>query len=177
MLVSLPLLLGLAAATPHAAPAPDRGGRSERPECDEPADDLAAALALPDEEALSPAANEDCSEAPPARSAPPAVIDCNDARAQFWVQEMIGSCAMPRAQFGPHPGDEARHERHGLGAARAPDRAPPQRLSSAGDWNPPLFARAGVLAPPAPSASPLAERAATAPRSRSLDRIERPPRG
>jgi hypothetical protein len=103
------------------------------------------------------------------------VIDCNDARAQFRVQEMIGSCAMPRAQVGPHP-DEARRERRSFAAAPTPDRAPPSRAQAAGDWIPPLIAHAAGLAPPRFATTPFAADTLSRLRSRPGDRIDRPPR-
>ncbi len=60
--------------------------------CDELNSDgeVAPADSADAEEPITPSVN--CSEPP----AVPAVVDCNDARMSFWVQEMIGTCDMPR---------------------------------------------------------------------------------
>jgi hypothetical protein len=146
--------------------------RSERPECEEPGDDLAAAVALPDDEALTPAAHpEDCTEP---SAAPPALIDCNDARADIWVQEMIGSCAMPRALVGPARGE--RRETLSFSTSRGPERTPPLRGSAPSDPLPLLLHSSAAALDPDLSASPLVERAAMDPHARARDRIERPPR-
>jgi hypothetical protein len=54
-----------------------------------------------DEAACDPSDSGECAEAPPADDplslpAAPAVLDCNDARLDLYIAEMIGSCDMPR---------------------------------------------------------------------------------
>src|SRR5262249_55543072 len=106
--------------------------------------------------------------------APPALIDCNDARADIWVQAMIGSCAMPRAQVGPARGE--RREAISFSNSRGHDRAPPLRSATSIDPLPILIRTGAASATPDLTASPLVERAFAHPRSRTRDRIERPPR-
>ena len=55
--------------------------------------------------------SRNCSEPP---TTPPAVLDCNDVRATLWVEEMIGSCAMP--PLTPHPSVAAPRRQRGGGS-------------------------------------------------------------
>ena len=94
LMVGLPLLLSVAlqagSATPSAVvytgaqPVCDALGLSDE-------DGEAAARDIARDGEPMTAAGVDC-ELP---DKPPAVVDCNDARASIWVHEMIGTCDMP----------------------------------------------------------------------------------
>jgi hypothetical protein len=137
----------------------------------------AAAPAILDED--DGGLERDCSleRVPPA----PAVIDCNDVRASIWVQEMIGTCDMPR----PAPPTGATvavvHNPTTPGVARicigscTRDSYPLRSAPRAGDDWPPLIGAATEMTPLFAS-SPLAERARALPSQTDGDGLERPPR-
>jgi hypothetical protein len=106
----------------------------------------------------------------------PPVVDCNDERMSVWVQEMIGSCDMPRSaaalRAAPRPDRPAAAcDGSGCGSDRTPVRA----AVRAADPSQSLDATAIAFALHVPSVRiALAEPARL--RSAPSPRLERPPR-
>jgi hypothetical protein len=124
----------------------------------------------PADEALTPSV-VNCSEPAPA---PEQMLDCNDERARVWVQEMIGSCDMPR---GPalRPAPQRPASATCVGASCANDPPPLTASARSDEHNPSAIVSPHGLTPPRHAAA-LDERAPARPRSAPSDRLERPPR-
>lgn len=117
----------------------------------------------------------------PSLSAPtlPSILDCNDARLSVWMQEMIGSCDMPRPPL-PNAHVATLRTGNGQSASRISDgltrQSPPMRSAPrASDETPPLVGSLRLTTPPIPSAPTLPIDFA-APANPPGSRLERPPR-
>ena len=155
----------LAAIASAAAPPVAERGFSELPVCDE-----AGAFEEPTAEAR-PAPGPDCS----LPVAPP-VIECSDPRASLWVQEMIGSCDMPRsASYGApaRPAHDHKSICRGSGCER--DALPLRAAARPDDGSSSLLCRDHGLTVPLQS-TPVAASGPRRLRSTVPPRLERPPR-
>jgi hypothetical protein len=133
-----------------------------------------------DEAACDPAEAGECAAEPGiSLPAPPAILDCNDARVGLILADMIGTCDMPR-----RAGPPAR-----LPTVRTASGAPQMRLGDGGRANDRLPLRASAprddssSLPPsrlpiarAPSRSPLVRHDAPLPLRLDDFRLDRPPR-
>ncbi|MSP60144.1 MAG: hypothetical protein EXR72_07345 [Myxococcales bacterium] len=164
--------LFLAAVASTTTPALDHGF-SEQPLCDEDSgfEELFIDAGAPPL-ALAPAAGPTC-----AAPVVPVVIECSDPRASLWVQEMIGSCDMPRsASYGlrARPIHDHKSICRSTGCERDP--IPLRAASRLDDGSSSLVARGvGTAVPPVgvrlPQHPPRRLRGTFSPR------LDRPPRG
>jgi hypothetical protein len=109
--------------------------------------------------------------------APTAILDCNDARLNALIRDMIGTCDMPRRngpQLPPtvHTGSSAPQTRISDGP-RGHDRCP---LRSPRGNDPPSLVPSRVPLLPALTASRLAVEDSPLPAGAEAERLERPPR-
>jgi len=134
-----------------------------------------------DEAACDPADSGECAapEAEPTSSLP-AILDCNDERLSLVMQEMIGTCDMPR------PAPPLAHlptlrNANAPGGSRLCDGLcdhesyPLKPAPRTSDDGPPLITTATPTATP-PAWSPLPTRERALRRSDFASRLERPPR-
>ena len=181
----------LAAASPTGADA-GAGGRaiytSPLPACDrlglaDEDGEVAALDIMRDGEPITPAAGFDTRDCAPPPDKAPAIVDCNDARAGRWVNEMVGTCDMPVMR--PHaslrpviPRDRARLPPPVLCAGASCTGDPiPLRTATAGGDDSPWMALESIAPPSVFPARPLDEPRAIAPLSVPLRRLLRPPIG
>lgn len=167
---------------------------SSLPACDQMglSDEEAEAEARDEEEgrtALTPAVPAEharlCAEVEPA--SPPAVVDCNDTRGSRWVNNMVGSCDMPRvspnlrvASLRPQRAEHRRDAGRELDVCDGTrcDRATPLPQSRVfpDDEVRTVFLSGGFAIPPPASAGRIHHPSSPMPESPPPDEMERPPR-
>jgi hypothetical protein len=141
----------------------------------------ADALASTYEEAASdPADSGECALSVDAEASVPAaavILDCNDARVNALIGDMIGTCDMPRrngpqlpATVRPASGAPQLRPAGARGPERCPLRSPPRANDS------PSLVPTRVPLVPALAASPLLVADSPLPRRAEDGRLERPPR-
>jgi hypothetical protein len=166
--VGLHVLVSLVAVAPSPAHA------------DSAPDDCALASTY-DEAACDPSDSGECApDVELSLPAPAAILDCNDARTNVLIGDMIGTCDMPRRSGPPtalptvHTGSSAPQMRMSDGP-RGSDRCPLRGSSTRGDDSPSLPSARVPLTPPLAATPLLMHDSPLVVRAEDL-RLDRPPR-